>query len=318
MYCLNLLEIALAARRARPDLRGPGDEVLRALRADRVGAQRARACGTRRTASTTTCCASATATSMPLQARSVVGLLPLVAVTTLGPETIGAAARLRGARRVVHGATGPRRGASSSTWSSPDARRAGGCSRSSTRTGCAACSAAMLDPDEFLSDHGLRALSKLPPGAPARSVDVGGVDGDARLRAGRVDERPLRRQLELARAGLVPDQLPARRGAARLPPLPRRRLPRRVPDRVGPRADARARSPTSSPAGSSRSSSTATDGRRPVLRRLRAVPGRPGLARPDPVPRVLPRRHRRRPRRLAPDRLDRARRRPDHPPRPQR
>ncbi len=36
MYCQNLLELALAARRARPDLRGPRDEVLRALRADRA------------------------------------------------------------------------------------------------------------------------------------------------------------------------------------------------------------------------------------------------------------------------------------------
>ena len=59
-----------------------------------------------------------------------------------------------------------------------------------------------------------------------------GVDGDARLRAGRVDERPLRRQLELARPDLVPGQLPARRDAPRLPPLPRRRLHGRVPDRL--------------------------------------------------------------------------------------
>ena len=42
------------------------------------------------------------------------------------------------------------------------------------------------------------------------------------------------------------------------------------------------------------------------VRRHRGVPGRPALARPDPVLRVLPRRQRRRARRLAPDRLDRA------------
>ena len=40
MYCQNLLEMALLAGRARPDLRGPRDEVLRALRADRDGAER--------------------------------------------------------------------------------------------------------------------------------------------------------------------------------------------------------------------------------------------------------------------------------------
>ena len=47
------------------------------------------------------------------------------------------------------------------------------------------------------------------------------------------------------------------------------------------------------------------DGRRPVLRRHGALPGRPALARPDPLLRVLPRRQRRRPRRQPPDRLDR-------------
>ena len=56
MYCQNLLELALHLARPRPDLRGPRDQVLRALRVDRRGDERARASGTRRTASTTTCC----------------------------------------------------------------------------------------------------------------------------------------------------------------------------------------------------------------------------------------------------------------------
>src|SRR5207248_3245338 len=41
------------------------------------------------------------------------------------------------------------------------------------------------------------------------------------------------------------------------------------------------------------------------VRQSREVPERSALARPDPLPRVLPRRHRRRPRRQPPDRLDR-------------
>ena len=45
-------------------------------------------------------------------------------------------------------------------------------------------------------------------------------------------------------------------------------------------------------------------GRRPVFGEQRAVPARPALARPHPVPRVLPRRHRARRRRQPPDRLD--------------
>ncbi len=162
---------------------------------------------------------------LPLKARSIVGLLPLAAVSTLGPETIArlpdfAARAASGSRRQ------PPRGAGGRPAHDSDRpRTAGGCSRSSTTTGCGGCSRAMLDPDEFLSDHGLRALSKRPRGHPL-DVDVDGVSRDARLRAGRVDERPVRRQLELARAGLVPDQLPAHRSAARLPPLPRRRASR--------------------------------------------------------------------------------------------
>ena len=59
MYCLNLLEIAAGPGRARPVVRGHGDEVLRALRLHRHGRCTTRACGTRRTASTTTCCVCA-------------------------------------------------------------------------------------------------------------------------------------------------------------------------------------------------------------------------------------------------------------------
>ena len=52
------------------------------------------------------------------------------------------------------------------------------------------------------------------------------------------------------------------------------------------------------------------------LRRLGEVPGRPALARPDPLLRVLPRRQRRRPRRQPPDGLDGPRRTPARPLRP--
>ena len=104
--------------------------------------------------------------------------------------------------------------------------------------------------------------------------------------------RALRRQLELARAGVVPAQLPADRGAAEAPLLSRRRLQGRMPDGLGARVhavggDDRADAPPD------RRCSRAT--RRPPAgqRRPRQVPERPALARPDPVPRVLPRRHRR-------------------------
>ena len=69
---------------------------------------------------------------------------------------------------------------------------------------------------------------------------------------------------QLARAGLVPGQLPADRGAGALPPLLRRRAAGRVPDRLGPAAEpgARWRGELARPAG----------GAVPARRRRRAAP----------------------------------------------
>src|SRR6185437_10754637 len=131
------------------------------------------------------------------------------------------------------------------------------------------------------------------------------ADADRRLRAGRVDDRPLRRELELAWPGLDAAQLSPHRGARALPPLLRRRAARRVPGGLGPGADApggRARAP--GPRGPNLS------GRRrrppPLQRRRGTVHRGSRLARPGAVLRVLPRRDGTWPRRLAPDRLERA------------
>ena len=51
------------------------------------------------------------------------------------------------------------------------------------------------------------------------------------LRASGIADRDLRRQLELARAGLVPDQLSAHRVAPKISSLLRRRFQSRMPDR---------------------------------------------------------------------------------------
>ena len=69
MYCQDLLEMALPLSRDHERLRGPGHQVLRALRADRLGASTSRGCGTSRTASTTTFCAPAVSRSRSARAR---------------------------------------------------------------------------------------------------------------------------------------------------------------------------------------------------------------------------------------------------------
>src|ERR1051325_5324769 len=92
-----------------------------------------------------------------------------------------------------------------------------------------------------------RALGRVP----RRAVRVRRGRDAARgaLQPRRVGDRALRRQLELAWAGVVPGQLPAHRGARALPPLLRRRLDGRVPGRLRTarepaRRGARGRGPT--------------------------------------------------------------------------
>ena len=231
---------------------------------------------------------------MPLRVRSVVGLLPLAAVTTLGPETMARLPDFTARVALVHGQPAARRARSSSTWTS---RRARGLADALDRRRGAAAPhprARCSTRTEFLSAHGLRALSQFHEANPLARRRSTASTATLDYEPGESTTRPLRRQLELARPGLVPGQLPARRGAPRLPPLLRRRLHGRVPDRLGPRADARRRSPTSSPA---RLIGDLPRGRRTAGGRCSAATScssRPGLARPDPVPRVLPRRHRRR------------------------
>lgn len=95
---------------------------------------------------------------VPLRARSMVGLLPLAAVTTLGPETIG---RLPDFMQRVEWFTANR----------PEARDVVQHMESAEHAGWRMLSivdedrlrrilGSLFDPAEFLSDHGLRALSR--------------------------------------------------------------------------------------------------------------------------------------------------------------
>ena len=241
--------------------------------------------------------------TVPLRARSMVGLLPIFAAVELERVAVGAAARLPQAGQLVHR---PQAGAlpSSCGYFAKDERPELIALVDEPRL--RRVLARMLDEAEFLSPYGLRSLSRyhrehpLVVAAPRRR-------GAPRLRAGRVEERDLRRQLELARADLVPAELPGARVAA-------------APAR---RARARASRSSCRPARACRRTSAQVAdelerrllrlflldarGRRPVYGETALFQTRPGVARPHPVLRVLPRRHGRGAGRVAPDGVDGAR-----------
>jgi hypothetical protein len=110
--------------------------------------------------------------AIPLRARSVVGLLPLAAVTTIGPTTM---ARLPDFAHRLEWFTENR----------PDSREVVQHTDSAGSPGWRMLSivdqprllrllGAMLDPEEFLSDHGLRGLSRFHRHSPLY-VEAGGV-----------------------------------------------------------------------------------------------------------------------------------------------
>ncbi|MGZ4190955.1 MAG: MGH1-like glycoside hydrolase domain-containing protein [Solirubrobacteraceae bacterium] len=109
--------------------------------------------------------------AIALRARSVVGLLPLMAVTTIGPETMAAlpdfAARVQWfvenlpLGQVVQHTESP----AHAGWRMLSIVDEGKLRR---------LLGAMLDPDEFLSDHGLRGLSRRHLRQPL-TIEIGGV-----------------------------------------------------------------------------------------------------------------------------------------------
>ena len=229
MYCLNLLEIALVLAEHDPVYEDMATKFFEHF-AYIADGHAERACGTRRTASTTTCSTSGDGEPVPLRVRSVVGLLPLCATTHARAGHPRAPARLRAPPALVHGQQAA---------SSPRARPA----RHERRRhrGPPAVGRPPERLARILAAHARRATSSCrrtacgrcrPSTAPAVHRRPRRPDGTGRLRAGRVDHRPVRRQLELAGTGVVPGQPPAHRGAAPLRPVLRRRTIGRVPDRL--------------------------------------------------------------------------------------
>jgi hypothetical protein len=96
----------------------------------------------------------------------------------------------------------------------------------------------MLDETEFLSDYGVRALSKVHERAPYQFRTGGHVQEVGYWPANRCPA--VRRQLQLARPNLDAGELSAHRVAAKVPSLLRRRFQDRMPDRLRqPRHDQR-------------------------------------------------------------------------------
>ena len=89
----------------------------------------------------------------------------------------------------------------------------------------------MLDEDEFLGPHGIRAISRRHLEQPC-IFDWGGQEYNVHLPPGRVRHRYVRRQLELARPGVVPDEHGDRARTRAAAPLLRRPGQGRVPDRL--------------------------------------------------------------------------------------
>ena len=87
----------------------------------------------------------------------------------------------------------------------------------------------MLDENEFLGPHGIRALSKFHEQHPY-TFNVHGAGTPRRLPAGRIEQRDVRRQLQLARARLDAGQRDPDQGAPELLHVLRRQLQGGMPD----------------------------------------------------------------------------------------
>ena len=166
---------------------------------------------------------------IPLKVRSMVGLIPLFAVETLEPELLAQLPEFSerldwflknrpglAAARVALAGAGPGRAA-------------------------AAVAAARTPHEDASEAHagrdrvplGLRRARALQvPRGPSLRVRLRRRHAGREVSAGGVGQRRVRRQLQLARADLVPGQLSADRVAAEVPSLLRRRLQDRMPDRL--------------------------------------------------------------------------------------
>ena len=155
-------------------------------------------------------------TNVRLKVRSMVGLIPLFAVETIDPALID---QLPHFKRRMEWFLNERPDLAGlvSHWEIPGMgeRRLLALLRGHRMKRVLA---RMLDPNEFLSDHGVRALSKYHEQHPYVFA-LWWLRISSGLRAGGIDHGGVRRQFQLARAGVVSGELSHHRIAAKIPPL---------------------------------------------------------------------------------------------------
>ena len=216
-YALAMGVIATVLRHARAATRRrPGAEVPRALRRDPRRHRGTGVCGTRPTGCSTTGSPCADGDGRP-------GRGPVDGRhhpdAGRGRRRRGAAGPHAGGGQAVRRFPGPGRAARPRAAgqarvccaASRDTGRC--CSASSASTGSSGCSRSCSTPPSSSPPTGCARCRPTTASTPTCSTRPGSTRDD-RLRARRVDHRDVRRQLQLAGPGVVPAELPRRRGAA--------------------------------------------------------------------------------------------------------
>ena len=191
-----------------------------------------------------------TAPSCRCEVRSMVGILPLLAVAVIDEQVL--AARADGGQAVrAHARPTGTSASSAHAGRGPRARRARRAAAAARRgrasSTCCGSSTRLFDEDEFLSPLRAAGAVRAATASTPTTLDVDGVRRDDRLRAGRVDHRrcSAATRTGAARSGsrsTTSSSAPLERYA----PLLRRRRHDRVPDRLGAAAARSTRSPTTS------------------------------------------------------------------------
>ncbi len=162
---------------------------------------------------------------VPVKVRSFVAILPALAMSVVGQETIDLAMVVgkRFAALLADVDLGPDRGQLAAAAAPARRARPPAAAAHAHRAGPAAAAArrAAGRVGVPVAARAARTVGR----APRASVhdQRGRSHREHRLRARRVDHAAVRRQLQLARAGLVPGQLPRHQRAGALPPVLRRR-----------------------------------------------------------------------------------------------